>query len=722
MPPETRKTASRTLGSGIPASSSAASSGVSGPRSIRSARPSRSAAASADSRNAGRRRRPERAREQHRPVGRAAQQRGDDLERRLVGPVQVVEREQQRAADGEPVEQLLHRAVRAVALGLQRAVRHRGAVERRGRSPPARRAARRRRARACAGRATRGGRRARRRARRTAARARTPPRGPASTSHPRSPASADSRSITLVLPIPGSPTTARKPGPPAATASSARSSAASSRPRPTRSSAVALIRAGAAPAPPARARRAAPAPSTPALLTAGFAGAAAVRAASSGPSSSSAAVGVDVGREPRRLRLRPTPSTHGMRSWTGAQTRVRGRSSGSSPTRSARRRRGPRATARRTRTARRRRPCSGTATRSPFGRSGRSHSYQPSATTRQRCAASPTSGANSRLSSSDSARALIGSGPARSLRAHGGIEPPAQRARLARRAATASTGSVGQTLKRPSVSPGTADSRTPKRSAIRPRIDLRGGVAAAHGARSYAARQIAAGVRATVPPHVGETVPDRRPRSGMIRRSLLLPKELPQMPDPIARTYLSPRRVLRLRPCPPQFARARRRPVLALAQRPDASAPRGCATPASCTCSSTPSAAAAAAASTCSRRRMDEAELERRLAGWADVCGREGSLEWLLARVQDLAARRRARARPARRFRRGRPGRCASAGRRGRVSAYWTANAAACAGSRGGIASRGSSASPVQRKCTRVSPPLRAARAVARPRRACRRA
>jgi len=31
---------------------------------------------------------------------------------------------------------------------------------------------------------------------------------------------------------------------------------------------------------------------------------------------------------------------------------------------------------------------------------------------------------------------------------------------------------------------------------------------------------------------------------------------------------------------------------------------------------------------------LDEPELERRLAGWPDVCGREGSLEWLLARVQ----------------------------------------------------------------------------------------
>ncbi len=33
---------------------------------------------------------------------------------------------------------------------------------------------------------------------------------------------------------------------------------------------------------------------------------------------------------------------------------------------------------------------------------------------------------------------------------------------------------------------------------------------------------------------------------------------------------------------------------------------------------------------------MDEAELERRLAGWQDVCGHPGSLEWLLARMQDV--------------------------------------------------------------------------------------
>ena len=33
---------------------------------------------------------------------------------------------------------------------------------------------------------------------------------------------------------------------------------------------------------------------------------------------------------------------------------------------------------------------------------------------------------------------------------------------------------------------------------------------------------------------------------------------------------------------------------------------------------------------------LDEDELDRRLAGWPEVCGREGSLEWLLARMRDV--------------------------------------------------------------------------------------
>ena len=32
---------------------------------------------------------------------------------------------------------------------------------------------------------------------------------------------------------------------------------------------------------------------------------------------------------------------------------------------------------------------------------------------------------------------------------------------------------------------------------------------------------------------------------------------------------------------------------------------------------------------------MTEDELDRRLAGWSDICGREGSLEWLLARMSE---------------------------------------------------------------------------------------
>jgi hypothetical protein len=51
-------------------------------------------------------------------------------------------------------------------------------------------------------------------------------------------------------------------------------------------------------------------------------------------------------------------------------------------------------------------------------------------------------------------------------------------------------------------------------------------------------------------------------------------------------------------------------------------------------------------------RTMDEHELDQRLAGWEQVCGREGSLEWLLARVQDLPPDG-APVPPGRRFRRG---------------------------------------------------------------------
>jgi hypothetical protein len=55
------------------------------------------------------------------------------------------------------------------------------------------------------------------------------------------------------------------------------------------------------------------------------------------------------------------------------------------------------------------------------------------------------------------------------------------------------------------------------------------------------------------------------------------------------------------------------------------------------------------------RPTMDEAELDRRLGGWQEVCGRDGSLEWLLARVQGLPPDAEP-VKPGLRFRRGRRG------------------------------------------------------------------
>ena len=62
--------------------------------------------------------------EQDGRVGRAAQQRREQVDRRGIGPVHVVERQHERPAHREPLEQLAHRPVRAVALVLE----HRPAV------------------------------------------------------------------------------------------------------------------------------------------------------------------------------------------------------------------------------------------------------------------------------------------------------------------------------------------------------------------------------------------------------------------------------------------------------------------------------------------------------------------------------------------------------------------------------------------------------------------
>jgi hypothetical protein len=55
---------------------------------------------------------------EHGGVGRAAQQRGEQLHRRGVRPVDVVEHEHDRAAHRQPLEQLPHRAMGPVALVL----------------------------------------------------------------------------------------------------------------------------------------------------------------------------------------------------------------------------------------------------------------------------------------------------------------------------------------------------------------------------------------------------------------------------------------------------------------------------------------------------------------------------------------------------------------------------------------------------------------------------
>ena len=72
------------------------------------------------------------------------------------------------------------------------------------------------------------------------------------------------------------------------------------------------------------------------------------------------------------------------------------------------------------------------------------------------------------------------------------------------------------------------------------------------------------------------------------------------MTDPIARTYLSLGAFYASDPAR-RTSRERDVGLFWRSRRARRTAPRGCATPASCTCSSTRSAAPAVAASTCSR-------------------------------------------------------------------------------------------------------------------------
>jgi hypothetical protein len=61
--------------------------------------------------------------EEHRSVGRTAQEGAEQLERRRVRPVQVVEYDHERLRGGERLQQLANRAVHPVAVSALRAVR-----------------------------------------------------------------------------------------------------------------------------------------------------------------------------------------------------------------------------------------------------------------------------------------------------------------------------------------------------------------------------------------------------------------------------------------------------------------------------------------------------------------------------------------------------------------------------------------------------------------------
>ena len=146
-----------------------------------------------------------------------------------------------------------------------------------------------------------------------------------------------------------------------------------------------------------------------------------------------------------------------------------------------------------------------------------------------------------------------------------------------------------------------------------------------------------AGVRTAAPRVDGQTGHGRRRASGMIHRRSALssprssPHARPHRPD-----VSLARGVLRLRPSPPQLARARRRPVLALAPGPDVPRRLGARHRRAVPVPARARRAAAAAASTCSRAPWTSPSWSGGSPAGADVCGREGSLEWLLARMQDV--------------------------------------------------------------------------------------
>jgi hypothetical protein len=182
--------------------------------------------------------------EQVRRARRAAQEVQDELDGGVVGPVQVVEQQRDRALAGEHLQQL---AQRAGGCDSARRRRGRAAARRSGRRP---RGARprdlRRRTRSGAGAASRRGRRARRSRARTARRARAPPRARRARAG-RRPARPWTAPSSALLPIPVSPRTASTRLSPSATSAIAASAAASSSSRPTSRAGAALIAARSAP-------------------------------------------------------------------------------------------------------------------------------------------------------------------------------------------------------------------------------------------------------------------------------------------------------------------------------------------------------------------------------------------------------------------------------------------------------------------------------------------
>ena len=175
-------------------------------------------------------------REQHRRGRRAVQQRAEQLDRRRVAPVEVVEHQHERL---RPPAARAARGRRG-GCGSARAAAPppgpRPARTARGTPSPARPGRRPRARRAGAARGPGGTRRARRRRPRTAGRARAPSADPDKTRCPRASARAASSASRRVLPMPGSPTSSIATGRPSSTSSMKRSNDPSSTPRPTKCS------------------------------------------------------------------------------------------------------------------------------------------------------------------------------------------------------------------------------------------------------------------------------------------------------------------------------------------------------------------------------------------------------------------------------------------------------------------------------------------------------